>query len=1001
MKVPKWVAGATAVIGLALAVTPAAAQPEPDSDRSVTSNKSSENYIVVLHEDAVVSYEGGTAGLAATAPPEGEAIDTDSAAVEQYVAHLEASHTEVLASVGAPASAELASYEYGANGFTASLSPSQAEAIKAQPEVAFVLRDEIVYAQTDSSPDFLGLTANRGPWKSGLTGEGIVIGVIDTGVYPEHPSFADDGTYPPLSDEEFSGDGCDFGNSDFNPDDAAFECNQKLLAAQSFGEVFHGGTGEGLGDGEFFSARDSDGHGTHTASTAGGNSGVEASILGADYGTISGIAPRARISVYKALWSEGGSSSGTTGDLADAIDAAVADGVDVINYSIGSDSQGIGADEIAFLFANDAGVFVAASAGNAGPGAGTVGSPAIAPWLTTVGASTQSRDFHGKVRFGDGQTFEGVTVTSGAGPAPFVDAADLGNALCDPAVAFSADITGAIVLCQRGVVDRVAKSKAVADSGGAGMVMFNATPNTLNTDNHYVPSLHVDQVAGAAAKAYIDAAGAGATAELLGAFKTNADANVMATFSSRGPNLLSEDVISPDVTAPGVNILAGQTPFNLLGAPDQTFQAISGTSMSSPHVAGVYALLKQAHPDWTPAMAESALMTSARQDVVKEDKVTDADPFDFGAGHIKPGGNVNRKGGLFSPGLVYDAGFDDYLGYLCEADPSVFGDPAATCAALAAEGVPTTAENLNLASIGVQDVVGAATVTRRVTNTTGGTFTWRSHIADPPGFNATVTPHRLRLAPGETGTYTVTFTRTDAPFDEWSFGSLTWKAGRYEVRSPIAVRPKVLSAPDSVLGFGPAGSGEFTVGFGYDGAYSAAAHGAAAAETQDGTVVDDPANDINVALGTGVGITLHDVDIPAGTPVARIGLSNDFVDGDDDLDLYVFDGEGNFVGQSGGGSSDEEVNLVTPAAGTYTVVVHGFDTDGPDSNYTLFAWVVPATAGGGSLSITSAPTEATIAGTGTVAYAWTGLTAGPQYVGAVVHNGPDGVLGVTIVELNA
>ena len=998
MKVPKWVVGATAVIGLALAVTPAAAQSEPDDAISVGSNKTSENYIVVLHEEPVISYDGGTAGLPATAPPAGEAIDTDSTAVEQYVAHLEASHTEVLAAVGAPADAELASYEYGANGFTARLSPSQAEAIKAQPGVAFVVRNEIVHLQTDASPDFLGLTAKRGPWKSGLTGEGVVIGVIDTGIWPEHESFADDGSYPPLPLDEFSSTDCEFGNTAFNRNDKAFSCNDKLLAAKSYGKVFHGGTGAGLHPGEFLSARDADGHGTHTASTAGGNSGVKAQILGANYGTISGIAPRARLSVYKACWTEVAGAGCATGDLADAIDDAVADGVDVINYSIGSDSQQVGADMLAFLFANDAGVFVAASAGNAGPGAGTVGSPAVAPWLTAVGASTQSRDFHGKVRFVDGQTFEGVTVTGGAGPAPFVDAADLGNALCDPAVPFTAAITGTIVLCQRGVVDRVAKSLAVKNGGGAGMVMFNPTPNTLNTDNHYVPSLHVDQVAGAAARAYIDAAGAGATAELLGAFKTNGDANKMADFSSRGPNLLTEDVISPDVTAPGVNILAGNTPFAFSGAPGQLFQAISGTSMSSPHVAGVYALVKQAHPDWTPAMAKSALMTSARQDVRKEDGVTDADPFDFGAGHINPGGNVNRKGGLFSPGLVYDAGLNDYLGYLCEADPSVFTNPARTCGTLAALGVPTTAENLNLASIGVHDVVGVARVQRTVTNTTGGTFTWRSHVADPPGFDVYVTPDKLRLGPGESGTFEVTITRTSAPFDEWSFGSLTWKHGNYEVRSPIAVQPRVLSFPDTDAGTGTSGTGSFDIGFGYSGTYTASAHGLVAPATAAGNVVDDPANDIDVALTTGVGITEHQVDVPADSPAVRFSLFDEFTDGNDDLDLYVFDPGGNFVGGSGSGTSAEQVDLHTPDAGTYTVVVHGWQTDGPDANYTLFSWVVPP-ASGGSLSITSAPTQAVVGSTGTVEYAWSGLSAGTRYLGAVKHTGPDGVLGSTIIEI--
>ncbi|HEY5875793.1 MAG TPA: S8 family peptidase, partial [Ilumatobacteraceae bacterium] len=923
-------------------------------------------------------------------------------AVQRYVERLTAEQDAALASVGASATDKLTTYTYAANGFAATLTGAQAGALSQQPGVSFVVPDQIRTIQTDGTPDFLGLTAEDGPWASGLTGEDVVIGVIDTGIWPEHPSFADDGSYPPLSADEFSGTGCDFGNTAFNPDDAAFTCNNKLLAAKSYGTVFHGDTGAGLAPGSFLSARDEDGHGTHTASTAAGDGAVSATLLGVDRGIVSGIAPRARISTYKACWAtapgEGGCSNG---DLVKAIDDAVADGVDVINYSIGSDTAALSPDAISFLFANNAGVFVAASAGNAGPGEATVGSPAVSPWLTSVAASTQRRDFRGTVTLGDGQTFEGVSVTAGIDSVPLVDAADLGNPLCRADLGFPPDsVTGRMVLCERGGNARVEKSFAVQEGGGVAMLLFNPGLNTLNTDNHYIPSLHVDEVAGAAARAYIQAAGAGATASMSGGQKVDAQPNVMAAFSSRGPNLQSEDIITPDVTAPGVNILAGNTPAALLGSPGQSFQAISGTSMSSPHVAGIYALVKQAHPDWSSAAAKSALMTTARQDVVEEDGVTPADPFDMGAGHVRPGGNAGQKGTLYNPGLIYDAGINDYLGYVCDVAPDAISP--ATCARLEADGYATSAENLNLASIGVADVTGFATITRTITNVASKTLTWHADIDAPDGFTATVTPDQLRLAPGESASFDVTFTRTSAEFGVWSFGSLTWTAKRFVARSPIALQAKEIAFPAEVTGTGTDGTLDVPVTFGYDGPYTADAHGLVAATLTPGSVADDPGNDIGGALETGLGVTAHEITVPDGTALSRFALFDAETDGAHDLDLYVLDSEGALVGVSGSGTSEEQVDLVLPAGGVYTVVVHGFQTEGgAPANYTLFDWQVPIDDGEGSLTVTASPTTVTNGGSGIVSIAWAGLSGGQHYLGAVSHSGPNGLVGLTVVGVAA
>jgi subtilisin family serine protease len=962
-------------------------------------------YIVVMGDKPASIYTGGIAGLRATKPAEGQKLSRRNGDVQKYVAHLDATHNAALDSAGIARSALLSNYEYVANGFSAKLTSDQVQALSAQAGVKLVVPDVIRKVSRDDdkqkAPDttsaaFLGLTDNKGVYDSGVNGEGVVIGMIDTGIWPEHPSLDPTGFGP--APASFVGTGCAFGNTAFNPNDVPFLCNNKLLAAKFYNKGF---AAADLIPDSYLSARDDDGHGTHTSTTAAGNSGVQASILGSDFGTVTGIAPRARISTYKVCWNgTGGGCSGA--DTADAIDDAVADGVDVINFSIGGTTPTFSLDDLEFLFANDAGVFIARSAGNEGPGAGTVGTAAVAPWATAVGASSTDSTFESTVTLGDGQSFTGASVTGGVGPATIVDAADLGNERCLNGVGFTAPIDGEIVLCKRGTNGRIDKGREVFENGGAGMVLYNAVdPQEIVTDNHFLPAIHIINPDGLAVKAYIAAAGAGATATLSSAAQAPAQGSVMAAFSSRGPNGFAPDVITPDVTAPGVNILAGNTPTPFGSAPGQFFQAISGTSMASPHVAGVYLLMKQAHPEWTPAEAKSALMTTARQDVTKEDGVTPADPFDMGAGHIRPGGKFAKKGTLFNPGLVYNADIFDYIGYLCETfpalPPALFGDDT-ICDQFAAAGIATTAENLNLASIGVGDIAGSATVTRTITNVSSGKLSIESKVKAPPGFTAKVSPRELKLKAGEAKSYTVTFTRTTADFDVYSFGSLTWSGGGYSARSPIAVRAVEFAAPALVSGVGDSGSIDIPVKFGYEGTYSAVAGGLVSPNAQPGTVVQDPDADINIALGTG-NFTAVDFVVPDGTAFSRVALRQADVADNVDLDLYVFDGDGNFVGQSAGGTTHETVDLALPGAGTYTAIVHGFNTQGASSPFVLYDWSVPS-AGGGSLTVASAPPSAVFGTSATVSIAWTGAGTAPEQLGAVVHTGPNGVLAVTGVEIN-
>ncbi len=943
-----------------------------------------DSYVVVMTADPLVTTEGRD-GLA-------------TRRANQRGKQLKAGHDKALKGAGVSTRAKVHDYVNALNGFSAKMSYEEALEVAAQPGVALVLPDELLQPTTDSSPEFLGLTGPAGPWATGVDGEGVIVGIIDTGIWPEHPSFADDGSYPaPPVVLDSSRPECEFGNTAHNPDDAPFTCNNKLIGARQMLDTYR--LLIGADPDEFDSARDDDGHGTHTASTAAGNADVAASMFGNPLGTVSGIAPRAHVIAYKGL----GNLGGFTSDLAAAIDQAVADGVDVINYSIGGGAAGPGADEIAFLFANAAGVFVATSAGNSGPGAATLGNPGTMPWITTVGANTQPRFFQGTVHLGDGTSISGASITPGVGTADLVDAEFAGGDLCIPGTLDSA-VAGKIVLCRRGAIARAGKSLAVSMAGGVGMVMYNNSDvDNLFSDTHWVPSVHIDNTPGLTIKAYIGSASSPAASITTGESATWPSAPSMTIFSSRGPNPVAGDIIKPDITAPGIQILAGNSPFPDPDStpPGELFQAIAGTSMSSPHVAGLFALLAQEHPDWSPAMAQSALMTTAHTDVVDNDRVSAADPFDMGSGHADPG-NAVHKGSAFQPGLVYDAGFLDYLGFLCDTFPEVFLDPAGTCGFLDSIGVPTDASELNYPSIGIADLAGTETVQRTVTSVAQerGWRTYDVTFDAPPGYDVTVSPETIRLKQGQSATYEVTITNQSAPIGEWRFGDLTWsdRTGNYDVRSPIAVRATLFNAPASVTGSGASGSGSFDVTFGYTGSYAAAPHGLTPATVTSDNVLQDP--DQNFDPGDGFS-NLHQFSL-SGAALFRIAMPPEATEPNADLDIFVFDPDGNFAAASTSGGTNELIDIVLPMDGTWNVWVHGWSAPGGDSNYDMWTWAVPL-ASGGSLSVDAAPSSATLGTVGTVDYSWSGLgtgSIGDWYVGAVSHTGDVGLMGLTLVEVD-
>ena len=677
-------------------------------------------------------------------------------------------------------------------------------------------------------------------------------------------------------------------------------CSKKVIGSRYYVEGF----GEdNISPEEFVSPRDGDGHGTHTASTAAGNYGQKVVIDGKSYGTASGMAPAAQIAVYKVCW-EGkeGVDAGCAGsDLVKAIDDAVADGVDVINFSIGGSESGVFDDvELSFLFAAEAGVFVAASAGNSGPGASTLDH--VSPWLTTVAASTSAVN-ESTVVLGNGKKYIGASITDGIGSTATVLAADAALAgtdpdearLCYPDVLDPAKAAGKIVVCDRGVVDRIGKSFEVQRAGGVGMIMVNTSPNSLNADLHPIPSVHLDDVAGAEVTDYVSSAANPTASILAGENKgsTTKDPEV-ADFSSRGPSITNGgDILKPDLAAPGVDVIAAVAPpFNY----GRSWDAYSGTSMSSPHVAGIAALLKDAHPKWSPAAIKSALMTTAR------DHVTTTDPFAQGAGFIRP--NLAEH-----PGLVLDAGIDDWFRYL---------DGLCDCVGT---GAPITGSNLNEASISVGALVGSQEVTRTFTNVSGSKRTYAPTVSGLAGVKVKIKPATFTIKPGKSKTVTVTLTRTTAPLGEWAKGSITWKAAvGARVRIPVTVKPEPIAAPGEVSGAITDDELAWDVVPGFTGPISASVTGLAGATPDSGDIEQDLTFDPFAPVAS-AGAIAYDVVVPAGTSLVR--FDTDALDASD-LDLYVLlDGE--LYDYSATGSGDEQVTLVAPDAGTYTAWVVGYD----------------------------------------------------------------------------
>ena len=715
------------------------------------------SFIVRLEDPSLVKYKGTIKGLAA---PEVDArtkkINMRASASQAYLQHLDKTQDTFIdtATTQLPDLKVTNRYNVIFNGLSVVIKANQADALKNLPGVKQIYPDRLVQPDTNVSPKFI--KANK-LWKAlggpNSAGEGVVIGVLDTGIWPENPSFSDPDssgkTYaaPPPS---WQGTRCEFGSG--VPGDDPFICNNKLVGAARFMNTYD--VLIGLLPGEFPTARDDDGHGTHTASTAGGNYGVEANLLDRLFYDISGVAPRAHISAYKCL----GESGGFTSDLVAGIQQAVLDGVDVINYSIsGGEQPYADAAELAFLDAYAAGVFVAASAGNSGPDADTVAHRG--PWVTTVGASITNRLFLSILRLvaenGDELELTGTTITDGIDTLTPVVFPPSGQEYClDPFAPGTFD--GDIVLCAEGGPHRrAAKSYHVMQGGAAGMIYYNQAG--LATDNCFVPSVMLDAAAGAELLAFMQEH-ASVEGTFEGGAATEVKGDVMANFSSRGGPGQSLEVSKPDVTAPGAHIVAGHTPMPSTiagGPPGYLFQSIQGTSMSSPHVAGAGALLKALNPHWTPGQIKSALMTTAKVKVKKEDGVTKGDAFDFGSGRI----DLKKAA---DPGITFDIPAIDFI---LHADQL---------------------RHLNYPSLYLPVMPGEVTVLRTAKSELDKKGKWKVKAKAPKDVKITV-PKHIDLPAGGENTFSITVDASTVPLGEVRFAEVELKKGKHKAHFPITI----------------------------------------------------------------------------------------------------------------------------------------------------------------------------------------------------------------------
>ncbi|KAI5348543.1 PREDICTED: subtilisin [Prunus dulcis] len=786
-------------------------------------------YIVTIEGEPIISYKGDVDGFEATAVESDEKIDTTSESVTSYARHLESKHDMLLGMLFEQGTYQkLYSYQHLINGFAVHISHEQAEKLMRAPGVKSVERDWKVRRLTTHTPQFLGLPTGVWPTGGGFdrAGEDIVIGFVDSGIYPQHPSFASHNSDPYGPVPKYRG------KCEVDPDTKRSFCNGKIIGAHHFAKaaIAAGVFNPSI---DFASPMDGDGHGSHTAAIAAGNNGIPVRMHGHEFGKASGMAPRARIAVYKALYRLFG---GFVADVVAAIDQAVYDGVDILSLSVGPNSPPattkttyLNPFDATLLSAVKAGVFVAQAAGNGGPFPKTLVS--YSPWIASVAAAIDDRRYKNHLMLGNGKILAGIGLSPSTHPNRTYTLVAANDALLDssvvkyspsdcqkPEVLNKNLVQGNILLCgySFNFVVGTASIKKVSETakslGAIGFVLAveNVSPGTkFDPVPVGVPGILITDVS--KSLDLIDYYNISTSRDWTGRVKSfkgigsigdglmpilHKSAPQVALFSARGPNIKDfsfqdADLLKPDILAPGSLIWAAWSP-NGTDEPDyvgEGFAMISGTSMAAPHIAGIAALIKQKHPHWSPAAIKSALMTTSttldragrplqaqQYSETQAMKLVSATPFDYGSGHVDPRAALD-------PGLIFDVGYQDYLGFLCTT-PGIDAREIrnyTNCACNYTIGHPS---NFNSPSITVSHLVRSQTVTRTVTNVAEQeTYVITTRMA--PAIAIEANPPAMTLKPGASRKFSVTLTVRSVT-GTYSFGEVLMKGNRgHKVRIPV------------------------------------------------------------------------------------------------------------------------------------------------------------------------------------------------------------------------
>ncbi|XP_072089859.1 subtilisin-like serine-protease S [Arachis hypogaea] len=722
---------------------------------------------------------------------------------------------EMLASVtgsslGEAKAEALHHYSKSFRGFSAMLTPEQANQLQEHESVVSVFESKLNRLHTTHSWDFLGLnSAYTGSHVALDWASDVIVGVVDSGVWPESESFRDYGLGP--VPERFKGECVTEYTLFHNTWEVSNSCHliwsldifRKIIGARFYSKGFEADVGplEDVVNRQYFrSPRDSDGHGSHTASTIAGSIVANASLLGIGRGTARGGAANARLAIYKACWFGYCSDA----DILSAMDDAIHDGVDILSLSFGpSPPQPIyfeDAVSVGAFHAFQNGILVSASAGNSIFPATACN---VAPWILTVAASTLDRQFRSDIHLGNSKVLKGLSLNpikmdnwhaliyASAAAAPGVPATNA--SFCKNNTLDRSLIKDKIVICtiEKVTENRRLKAMVIKEGGGVGMILIDHNARDVGFE-FVIPATLIGQDALEDLQSYINTernpiARIYPTRTVL----DTKPAPEVAAFSSMGPNVVTPDIIKPDITAPGVNILAAWSPVATEDTVEQRsldYNIISGTSMSCPHISAVAAIIKSHYPSWSPASIMSAIMTTSTvmdntgRVIGRDPNDTKTTPFDYGSGHVNPLASLN-------PGLVYDFNTQDVVKFLCSN-----GASAAQLKNLTTGGEcekdpnPTASYNFNYPSIGVSKLNGSLSVYRTVTFYGKEATVYYASIENPEGVNVTVTPSELRfMKEGEKASFRVDLKALKKSNGNFVFGGITWKNGIQRVRTPIGL----------------------------------------------------------------------------------------------------------------------------------------------------------------------------------------------------------------------